>query len=99
MGRRLDLHALLLTIADNVYFQPPTGTQLQYPCITYQRYNGVSIFADNAPYKHTRGYQVIVIDPDPDGIINDKVEMLPMCRRNRFFVVGNLNHDVFNLYY
>ena len=72
---------------------------MQYPCIVYQRYNGVSLFADNAPYHHTVGYQVQVIDPDPDSAIPDKVAALPLCRHNRFFVANNLNHDVFNLYY
>jgi len=99
MGRRLDLHTLLLTVTENVYFQPPSETQMQYPCIVYQRYNGISNFADNNPYHHIVGYQVTVIDPDPDSAIPDKVAQLPMCRRNRFFVASNLNHDVFNLYF
>lgn len=72
---------------------------MQYPCIVYQRYIGVSIFADNVPYRHVNAYQVTVIDPDPDSAIPQKVAELPMCRSNRFFVANNLNHDVFNLYF
>lgn len=72
---------------------------MQYPCIVYQRYNAKTDFADNQPFRHTKRYQVTVIDADPDSPIPDKVAALPMCLHNRFFVVDNLNHDVFNLYY
>lgn len=72
---------------------------MQYPCIVYQRYNGLTSFADNAPYRHTKRYQVTVIAADPDDPTADKVATLPMCTKNRFFIVDDLNHDVFNLYY
>lgn len=72
---------------------------MQYPCIVYQRYAGVSAFADNSPYRSTVRYQVTVIDPDPDSVIPRNVAALPMCARNRFFIADDLNHDVFNLYY
>jgi hypothetical protein len=72
---------------------------MRYPCIVYQRYNIHSAFADNAPYRRTPRYQVTVIDADPDSPIIEKVSALPMCTHNRFYVVSNLNHDVFNLYF
>jgi hypothetical protein len=72
---------------------------MQYPCIVYQRYNALSTFADGETYLHDKRYQVTVVDPDPDSPIPDKVAALPMCVRNRFFVVDNLNHDVFYLYF
>lgn len=72
---------------------------MSYPCIVYQRYNALTSFADNVPFRHTKRYQVTVIDSDPDSPIPDKVAALPMCLHNRFFVANNLNHDVFNLYY
>jgi hypothetical protein len=72
---------------------------MNFPCIVYQRYNAVSIFAGDKPYIRTKRYQVTVIDADPDSPIPDVVAALPMCVHNRFFVVNNLNHDVFNLYY
>ncbi len=97
--RRLDLQTLLETLAPNVYFQPPDNVQMQYPCIVYQRYIATTEFADNAPYKNNERYQVTVIDSNPDSDIPDKVKLLPMCIKNRFFVANNLNHDVFNLYY
>jgi hypothetical protein len=99
MGQRLDLQALLETLTPNVYFQPPTDDQIQYPCIVYNFYNEVAEFADNIPYTRTNRYSVTVIDQDPDTPIKDKVASLPMCLNNRFFVAGNLNHYVYNLYY
>jgi hypothetical protein len=82
-----------------VYFQPPDNLVMQFPCIVYQRYIAKTDFADGQPYIHTKRYQVTVIDADPDSLIPDKVAALPLCLHNRFFVVDNLNHDVFNLYY
>lgn len=99
MGRRLDLHEILKTFVDNVYFQPPSTIQLVFPCIVYSRYRALSEFADNEPYINTRRYQVTVIDRDPDSAILDKVASLPRCTSDRFFVADNLNHDVYNLYY
>jgi hypothetical protein len=101
MGQRPALQAVLEEIlgSGNVYFQPPASVQMQYPCIVYQRYNAVSTFADDMTYLHTKRYQVTVIDPDPDSQVPDKVAALQLCSRIRFFVVDNLNHDVFYLYY
>jgi hypothetical protein len=98
--RRRDLHTILLTMGtSHVYFQPPSDVQIQYPCIVYQRDNADVKFADNSPYHNTKRYQVTVIDENPDSDIPDKVSALPLCLFNRFFVQGNLNHDVYVLYY
>lgn len=72
---------------------------MQYPCIVYQRYNALTTFANNLPFRRVKRYQVTVIDRDPDSLIPDKVGALPMCLHNRFFIANNLNHDVFNLYF
>jgi len=101
MGQRLQLQDLLEEIlgTEEVYFQPPTNVQIQYPCIIYERDIAVTQFADNDPYRYTKLYQVTVIDRDPDSKIPDKVAALRMCLHNRFFAANNLNHDVFNLYF
>jgi hypothetical protein len=99
MGQRLELQTLLETLTENVYFQPPNDMSIQYPCIVYLRYIGTTEFADNVPYNYNERYQVTVIDRDPDSLIPAKVRALPKCIKNRFFVVDNLNHDVFNLYF
>lgn len=99
MAKRQELHQLLKTIVDNVYFQPPPNIQLSYPCIIYTRDFGDTKFADNIPYRHMTRYMVMVIDRDPDSVIPSKVSSLPRSAYTRFFTADNLNHDVFSLYY
>lgn len=101
MDRRLQLQALLeeLLGTRHVYFQPPANVRMEFPCIVYHRDYADTKFAGNKPYSHTKRYQVTVVDRDPDSPIPDKVAMLPLCLRNRFFVAENLHHDVFNIYY
>lgn len=99
MASRLALQALLESLTEHVYFQPPPTVQMQYPCIVYQRDRADTEFAGNSPYRYTKRYQVTVIDRNPDSDIPDKVAALPMCIFSRFFVVDNLNHDVFTLYF
>lgn len=101
MDRRLELHELLCEIlgSRNVYFQPPASVKMKYPAIRYSRYDIQNISADNIPYKQDRAYQLIVIDPDPDSVIIDKIAQLPMCTFDRHYASDNLNHDVFTIYY
>jgi hypothetical protein len=99
MGTRLQLQTLLKTLTDNVYFQPPSDHQMDYPCIRYRRDDARTTHADNLPYLYKKRYQITVIDLDPDSEIPDKVAKLPMCTFNRHYVVDNLNHDVFNIYF
>lgn len=96
---RVNLHAVLLGLTDNVYFQPPDNVAMEYPCITYKRDRADTKFADSIPYIFTKRYMVTVIDRSPDSDIFDKVSLLPRCKHERFFTRNNLNHDVFVLYF
>lgn len=97
MDRRLQLHDLLKGITENVYFQPPTT--MAYPCIKYELYDAQTEFADNNSYRVNWRYQATIIDKNPSSVIPGKVAALPTCTFNRFFVVDNLNHFVFTLYF
>lgn len=101
MAPRVELHALLEQKlgSGDVYFQPPTNTQINYPCIVYERAKIDTRFADNAPYNHTRRYTLTVIHRDPDNTVVDAIAALPLCVHDRFFTADNLNHDVFTLYF
>lgn len=99
MGTRLELHDKLKDITPNVYFQPPNGLQMEYPCIRYRISDENVDHADNGPYKFTQRYQLTIIDKDPDGLIPSKVRVLPMVRFSRFYASGNLNHFVYDLYF
>jgi hypothetical protein len=98
---RLQLQHLFETLlgSRNVYFQPPANVQMQYPCIVYELDTVESLFADNKPYRHTKRYQVTVIDSDPDSGLPDKIAELPLCSFQRHYTADNLNHDVFNLFF
>jgi hypothetical protein len=99
MGQRLDLHQILKTIVDNVYFQPPSNIQLVYPCIIYTRDSADTKFADDRPYAYMTRYSVMVIDRDPDSELPAKVAALPRATFNRYFAADNLNHDVYSVYF
>lgn len=102
MGRpRTDLQSLFEGLQDGVevYFQPPTGLQLSYPAIIYNRDYRHTEYADNIPYEGTWRYLVQVIYRDPDSTLVDLVADLPMTTYVRHFAINNLNHDVFYIYY
>lgn len=101
MRPRAELHAILKTIlgSDNVYFQPPEGYKMSYPCIVYKRDYLNSRFADNNPYHRRKRYAITIMDQNPDSEIPDKVAALPMCVFDRHFAVKQLNHDVYKIFF
>lgn len=107
MGTRLELHNRLVSImksvdpslADHVYFQPPSNIKIKYPCIVYNKNYGDTKYADDNPYIYHVRYQITVIDKNPDSKIPRLIAMMPMCSSDRCYVSDNLNHDVFNIYY
>lgn len=98
---REDLHYLLVDIlgSNNVYFQPPESFKLEYPCIVYERSDIRTVKADNLKYSLHKRYTVTYISKDPDSEVPDKIVLLPFCSFDRHFISGNMNHDVFDLYY
>ena len=101
MDRRLELHERLCKIlgSRNVYFQPPTGFMMEYPCIVYKRSGSNTLHADNTPYFVKKQYTVTVISRDPDNDIGDKVMKMLHCGYDTSFPKDNLHHDVYKLYY
>ena len=101
MANRLDLHETLCNIlgSRNVYFQPPASIRMKYPAIVYKRTRPNTKHANDKLYLSKQGYQVTVIDEDPDSEIVEKMIEFPMSSFNNHFVVANLNHDVFSIYY
>ncbi len=96
---RADLHQLLLTFTSNVYFQPPINIRLEYPCIIYKRDFADTKFADDKPYSIKKRYMVMIIDPDPDSEIPEKVASMPLSTFNRFYTADNLNHDIYSVFF
>lgn len=102
LDRRLELQGILEEAlgSDHVYFQPPSNTDLIYPCIVYNRTPGRSIKADNTNYFYTQQYDAIVISRDPDNDIAVRIlDLIPASRISRSYINDNLNHDVVSLFY
>ena len=72
---------------------------MQYPAIVYSRDDIENNHANNGVYMQSTAYNIIVIDPDPDSEVVQKVGKLPMCMFDRHYAADNLNHDSFTIYY
>jgi hypothetical protein len=72
---------------------------MEYPCIVYEMTDAQTEFAGNMPYTYTKRYQITVIDRKPDSTIPDTVAWLKSAIFDRHFVVNNLHHSIFMLYF
>jgi hypothetical protein len=83
-----------------VYFQPPAGQKIEYPCIVYQLASLSTNYANDAIYRKDNHYTVTIIGTDPDNdILIDEMLKLKYCSFDRRFISDNMYHDVFDLYY
>lgn len=98
---RLSFQTLLEGVlgSGNVYFQPPEGHVMEYPCIVYERDDASVKHAGNLPYSIYQGYQVTYIDRIPDSDVIGKLLALPLSEFRRHFATSGLNHDVFEIYH
>lgn len=99
--RRLPLHNRLCEIVGvkKCYYSPPTGLNMEYPCICYDLANPNIIHADNIPYFITLQWTITVIDENPDSPIASQFFTMPGCSFDRKFKSDDLNHFVFSLYF
>lgn len=103
--RRMNLDKLLRSIVkercgeEHVYYQPPTGLKMKYPCICYERSKIRNAAASNKVYIQRLFYQITVIDPRPDSEMTAAVAKLERASHDRLFMSDNLYHDVFTIYY
>lgn len=100
--RRLELHEKLCEVlgSRHCYYRPPESVKLVYPCIIYDKRTGDSWYADNGSYIFGQGYDVTVIDKDPDSEIGDRImQAFQMCRSDRSYVSDNLYHSLYVIYY
>lgn len=104
MGQRMDLQNQLedcMTAAGcepHVYFQPPEGLKMIFPCIVYGRSKMDIEYASGLPYSYAWRDMVTVIDRNPESKIVDEVAKLPKMRHDRVFTSQNLYHTVFMVY-
>lgn len=97
---RYALHKELQEFADAVYFQPPSNIRMNYPCIIYHKTPKIKELANDKWYFKKQGYQVTVIDKDPDSFIADDLEdHFQYCTISQYFNNDNLHHVTLELYY
>lgn len=99
--RRVELQRMLegLLGTRNVYFQPPTGMKLQYPCIVYHLDTANDVHASDRIYRRLYRYSLTYITKNPEDPMRDTIDNLQYCRFDRFFASDNLNHFVYTIYY
>lgn len=85
---------------ENVYFSPPDGKELKYPCIIYSLESDSTRNADNIGFVRYFRYTVTLISRKVDNQkLLDKILELPMCSLSRSYESDNLQHYSFDLYY
>ena len=101
MARRLTLQRLLEEIlgSKNVYFQPPTSLQLNYPCIIYKLSGVNKKFADNRTFNYKKQYTITLITRDPVSPAIDQLLVFENTSFDRHYVVDKLNHFSYTLYF
>ena len=101
MGTRLELHDKLCDIlgSDYVYFQPPSSIRMTYPAIVYSLDYIWTPRGSDEMYLRNNRYEIQYISRDPDNTIIDLMLEMPYCTFDRRFVVDNLYHDCFDLYF
>ena len=96
---RSELSAILHGICDNVYFQPPTGTLLMYPCLIYKVEDLDDLKADNRTYMRHAEYQITYITRDPDDVAKYAIADLELCSMTNTANRDNLYHYYYRIYF
>lgn len=96
---RISLSDVFHGLCPNVYFQPPGGHKLKYPCIVYSLEDLEPSHADNLVYKIEAQYSVQYITMDPDDSVIYDIAMLPLCTMSNSFNNDNIHHYQYRLYY
>lgn len=102
MESRLDLQSKLeeLLGSENVYYQTPPSTGMNYPAIKYSKSKIESTHANNKKYLFNTRYDLIVISKRPDNpVIMKLLTEFEYCYYDRQYKVDNLYHDSLILYY
>ena len=97
---RFDLQASLEEFMGNknVYFQPPEGFKMKYPCITYELSRIEQVYANNKTYLGHNEYSLTVIYREADATYKwDILKNFELISFDRSYKADNLYHDVFTI--
>lgn len=95
---------ILYTInnTEDVYYDPPSGIQMTYPCFRFVLNNTDQRFADNCSYLRKNRWAITYITRDVedlDIVIKGMLDSFRYCTHETTFRADNLHQAVFNLYF
>ena len=96
---RVDLSEIFNELCPNVYFQPPGGHAIKYPCIIYSLNDIDSYGANNRWYKMDDVYDIEYITRNPDDPVIHQIAKLPMCSMSKPFTSENLHHYPYTMHF
>lgn len=101
MHNRLDFQQFLVSLlgSNRVYFQKPESLKLEFPAFIYAPVKVGDRFADNERYLKRRAYDVQYISKTYDESFVENMLSLPYCELNTTFIVDNLYHFNFTIFY
>lgn len=103
MDHRPQLQKTLESIkgVKKVYFDPPVGTRMEYPCIRFSLADRTAIFADDKKYIKGENFTITFITRDAVSAtaVLDQLEELDFCDFDRPYVVDGLHHYVYTKNY
>lgn len=99
MDHRPQLQKTLETIkgVKNVYFDPPVGTRMEYPCIRFSLADRSAIHADDKKYIKRESYTITFITRDASTApkVLDQLEEIAFCNFDRPYIADGLHHYVY----
>lgn len=98
-GTRLGLHDALKAIVPNVYYNPPETVKMKYPCIIYSLDDDSVRYASDSRYSSMNRYKVTLIGAPVDSSYRDILLSMQYCTFDREYIVNNLYHDIFTIFY
>jgi hypothetical protein len=103
MDHRPILQTTLMSIkgVKHVYFDPPTGTKMEYPCIRFSLAGRDSEYANDKKYIKGESYVITFITKDPVTAtkVCDQLEELPYISFDRPYIADGLHHYVYRKSY
>lgn len=99
--KRIKFHNKLKEVLgnNNVYYNPPSTTKLQYPCIIYNLSDIRINKANNNVYLLDHVYQVTLIGIKVTDDTKDKIlTEIPYSNFNRSYINNGLYHYVYTIF-
>lgn len=98
---QLKAHLKKISGINKVYFNPPEGTKLEYPCLKANLRRRDAVYANNKKYIKDESYVIYFITRDSKTApaVMDQLEELPFCTFDTSYVKDGLHHYVYKINY